>query len=127
MTGERPIRVLLVEDNEVYRTSLAFLLGRERDLEVVGAVGEGAAAARACAELAADAVVLDYRLPDVDGAQAAEEVRARCPGAAVILLSASVGDEEQEAARTASAPLVGKDAGVGALVAAIREAVRYGA
>lgn len=114
------IRVLLVEDSDVYRDSLVFLLGRQDGLEVVGAVADGSSAARACAELAADIVVLDYRLPDIDGAEAAEDVRNACPEAAVVFLSASAGDEEYEAARVAGAPLVRKDEGIDRLVDTVR-------
>ena len=114
------IRVLLVEDSQVYRESLVFLLGRYEDLEVVGAVGDGGSAARACAELGAEVVVLDYRLPDLDGAETAEEVRARCPEAAVVFLSASAGEKEHDAARALGVPLVRKDEGLDRLVAAVR-------
>jgi len=111
-----PIRVLLVEDSDVYRESLVFLLGRQYGLEVVGAVATGAAAARACADTAPDVVVIDYRLPDIDGAETAEEVRAARPEAAIVFLSASVGGEEVDA------PLVRKDEGVDRLVEVVREA-----
>jgi DNA-binding NarL/FixJ family response regulator len=117
-----PIRVLLVEDNDVYRDSLVFLLGRSEGIEVVGAVGDGRSASRACDELAARVVVVDYRLPDVDGAEAAEDVRARCPQASIVFLSASAGSEELDAARRQGAAFVRKDDGIDALVAAVRTA-----
>lgn len=123
MTDEpaAPVRLLLVEDNEVYRESLVFLLGAQAGLEVVGAVGEGASAAQACVASGADVVVLDYRLPDLAGAEVADEIRERC-GAAIVFLSASAGDEETAAARRSGAPLVRKDEGVDALVRVLREA-----
>ena len=114
--------MLLVEDNEVYRESLVFLLGRYEGLEVVGAVGDGGSAAAACADLHADVVVLDYRLPDLDGSEAAEDVHDGCPGAAVVFLSASAGQDEYDAARRSGAALVRKDEGVDALVSAVRTA-----
>jgi DNA-binding NarL/FixJ family response regulator len=117
-----PIRVLLVEDNDVYRESLEFLLDRYEGVEVVGAVALGGAAATACAERRADVVVIDYRLPDVDGSEAAEEVGARCPEAAIVFLSASVGEEERDAARSAGVALVRKDEGIDILVGAVRAA-----
>ena len=70
---DEPIRVLLVEDNDVYRDSLVFLLGARVGLDVVGAVADGASAIRACREHEPDVVVLDYRLPDVDGAAVAPQ------------------------------------------------------
>ena len=117
-----PIRVLLVEDNDVYRESLEFLLDRFDGLEVVGAVALGGAAASACAEREADVVVIDYRLPDVDGSEAAAEVRARCPEAAIVFLSASAGQEERDAARSIGVALVRKDEGIDILVGAVRAA-----
>jgi DNA-binding NarL/FixJ family response regulator len=117
-----PIRVLLVEDNDVYRESLEFLLRRRDDLKVVGGVAEGSAAAARCAELEANVVVIDYRLPDIDGPEAAASIRERCPQASVVFLSASAGQEEQDAARRSGWALVRKDEGVEALVGAVRDA-----
>jgi DNA-binding NarL/FixJ family response regulator len=124
--ADRPLRVLLVEDNDVYREAVVFLLGRVEGLEVVGAVPDGESAAGACSELDADVAVVDYRLPDVDGAQVAVEIAERCPRAAVVFLSASAGQQELEAARIAGVALVRKDDGVDALVEAIRAAAGGG-
>lgn len=118
----RPIRVLLVEDSDVYRDSLVLLLGRRDGIEVVGAVANGGSAAAACAELDAEVVILDYRLPDLGGAETASEIRERCPRAAVVFLSASAGAEEYDAARSSGAALVRKDEGVDALAEAVRAA-----
>jgi DNA-binding NarL/FixJ family response regulator len=117
-----PIRVLLVEDNDVYRDSLAFLLGRFDDLEVAGAVGTAAAARHSAAELAPDVAVIDYRLPDENGFEAAAMIRERSPATAIVFLSASAGDDERDAARRAGADLIRKDDGVDTLVAAVRAA-----
>ena len=120
---EQTIRVLLVEDNDVYRASLEFLLARYEGLEVVGSVAMGGAAAGACAEFGADVVVIDYRLPDVNGSEVAAELRERCPEAAVVFLSASAGGDEAAAARSSGVPLVRKDEGVDVLVGALRAAM----
>ena len=120
--ADSPIAVLLVEDNEVYRESLVFLLRRIDGLEVVGAVADGAAATPACLELDPDVVVLDYRLPDIDGAEVAVDLREHCPGIEVVFLSASAGRDEYDAAASAGAALVRKDEGVDALVDAVRAA-----
>ena len=122
MSAPAPVRLLLVEDNDVYRESLVFILGRLDALEVVAAVADGTAAIRTCVELAPDVVVLDYRLPDRTGAEVAGELRVRCPGSAVVFLSASAGEEEYDAASIAGAALVRKDAGIDALVDAVRAA-----
>jgi len=118
----RAIRVLLVEDSDVYRDSLQFLVGRHEGIEIVGGVAEGSRAADACAELAVDVAVIDFRLPDIDGAEAAAAVRDRCPTTSVVFLSASAGQEESDAARVSGCALVRKDEGVEALVNAVRDA-----
>jgi DNA-binding NarL/FixJ family response regulator len=120
VSDERPIRLLLVEDNEVYRESLVFLLGRTADLEVVGAVGDGAAAIRATRDLDPDVVVLDFRLPDVSGREVASDLRGAGTRAGLVFLSASAEAEGYHAASDAGAPLVRKDAGLDALVEAVR-------
>lgn len=124
MPGER-IRILLVEDNDVYRASLELLLGLEEDLEVVGRVSDGLAAADACAESDADVVLMDFRLPGVDGAVATSAVLSACPGAAVVCLTAEATAVEDDAVRAAgAAALIRKGGPVGDLVGAIREAAQ---
>jgi DNA-binding NarL/FixJ family response regulator len=116
------IRVLLVEDSDVYRESLVFLLGRYDGIEVVGAVPDGRSATKAYSELSPDVVVLDYRLPDADGAEVAFELRESDPEAAIVFLSASAGRDEYDAAASSDATLVRKDEGIDALVGAVRAA-----
>ena len=117
MTAAPPIRVLLVEDSDVYRDSLVFLLGTRSDVDVVAAVGDGESAIRASTKHDPDVVVLDFRLPDVDGATVASELRGP-----VVFLSASAGRDEYDAASSAGAALVRKDEGIDALLVAIRAA-----
>ena len=121
---DEPVRVLLVEDSDVYRESLVYLLRMRRDVEVVAAVADGASAVRACRELEPDVVVLDYRLPDVDGAEVASQLGTDGSRAAIVYLSASAGRDEYDAASSAGAPLVRKDEGVDALVRAVHAAAR---
>ncbi len=117
-----PIRVLLVEDNEVYRDSLAFLLARHEGLEVVGAVGTAEAAPPVAAELEVDVAVVDYRLPDHDGGEAAAAIRELRPETGIVFLSASAGADEHAAARGAGVALIRKDEGLDTLVGAVRAA-----
>jgi DNA-binding NarL/FixJ family response regulator len=116
------VRVLLVEDNDVYRSSLELLLGLQPGLEVVGAVGSGDEAADAATRLRADVVLMDYRLPGLDGASATREVIAGS-GAAVVCLTAEANAEERaEILRAGARGLVEKGDAVEALAAAIRSA-----
>jgi two-component system response regulator DesR len=120
-----PIRVLLVEDNDSYRETLAFLLGGHEELEVVAGVASGGEAALASVEHAADVAVIDLRLPDVDGVEAAADVRERSPRTSVVFLSASAGAGKRPGGISGWS-LVRKDAGVEALLEAIREAAGSG-
>jgi two-component system response regulator DesR len=117
------IRIVLVEDHDVFRRSLEFLLGRTGGIEVVGSVALGGEAASVCTATGADVAVVDLRLPDVDGWQAAAEVRERSPETRIVFLSGADGPEEHEAARRLKAPLVRKNDGVDALVEAVRTVV----
>jgi DNA-binding NarL/FixJ family response regulator len=117
-----PVRVLLVEDSDVYRDSLVFLLGSRAEVDVVGAVADGASAVRAARQLEPDVVVLDYRLPDMDGAEVCADLEAEGAGVPIVFLSASAGRAEYDAASSTGAALVRKDEGIEALVRAIRTA-----
>lgn len=117
------IRVLLVEDNEVYRSSLELLLGMHTGLEVVGSVPDGTSAAAAVAELDADVALMDFRLPDIDGADATAAVLAARPEIAVLCLTAEATEQERDAVLAAGAVgFVEKGEPIERLVAAIRSA-----
>ena len=118
-----PIRILLVEDNDVYRASLELLLGLQDGLEVVDGVSDGAAAAAACRERRADVVLMDLRLPGLDGPAATQAVRRACPDAAVLGLTAEATDADAAAILEAGAVgLLRKGEPIEQLVAAIRAA-----
>jgi DNA-binding NarL/FixJ family response regulator len=119
-----PIRVLLVEDNQVFSEALELLLGLQDDIEVVGAVSEGQKAVEAVLEHVPDVIVMDYRLPGIDGVQATRAVRAAAPSVAVVCLTASANLREVDALYEAGAvACLSKDQELDEIVAAIRRAV----
>ena len=118
-----PIRIVLVEDNEVFREALELLFGLRADVEVVASVAAGGEAIAACREHEPDFVVMDYRLPGLDGVEATAAVRAAAPGVAVVCLTASVEAREVEALRAAGAvACLSKDQEFDEIVRAVHEA-----
>jgi DNA-binding NarL/FixJ family response regulator len=122
------IDVLLVEDNEVYRSSLELLLGMHDGIRVVGAVADGSRAAEAVVDLDPDVVLMDYRLPGLDGAEATAALRRLRPEVGVVCLTAEASEQERAAVIAAGAfALVEKGEPVQRLVEVIREAVEAAA
>ena len=118
-----PIRILLVEDNEVFREALELLLGLRSDIEVVASVGDGTEAVPACVENHPEVVLMDFRLPGIDGVQATAAVREACPRATVVCLTASASGREVEALYEAGAvACLRKDQELDEIVGAIHRA-----
>ena len=119
-----PVRILLVEDNEVFREALELLLGLRSDVEIVGSIGDGAAAVDATREHRPDVVLMDYRLPGLDGVEATAALREACPGVAVVCLTGAASGREIEALYEAGAvACLTKDQELDEIVAAIHRAV----
>jgi DNA-binding NarL/FixJ family response regulator len=119
------IRVLLVEDNDVFRQALELLLGLQENIEVAGTVSEGTAAVAACLELRPDVCVMDFRLPGMDGVEATAAVHAACPEVAVVGLTASASPREVDALTAAGAvACLRKDQELDEIVATIVDAAR---
>jgi len=118
-----PVRILLVEDNEVFREALELLLGMRDDVQVVASVGDGGAAVSAAIEHRPDVVLMDYRLPTLDGIQATAQVVEAVAGIAVVALTASADDAEREALVEAGAVVcLNKDQELDEIVGAILQA-----
>jgi DNA-binding NarL/FixJ family response regulator len=97
------VRVLLVEDQADFRRLMLALLARQPDLEVVAQAGSLTEARRHAAEVSFDVAVLDLGLPDGNGADLISDLRGSNPGAAVLILSASLDPASLERAAEAGA------------------------
>jgi DNA-binding NarL/FixJ family response regulator len=118
-----PVRVVLVEDNEIFREALELMLGMRDEVEVVASVGDGTAAIAAALEHRPDVVLIDYQMPGLDGVEATTQLLANVPTLRVVALTASA-DESQRAALIAAGAVacLGKDEELDEIVAAIQQA-----
>ena len=103
MAGDERIRIVIVEDNAVFREALELLLGLRSNLLIVASVSDGEAAVPACREHNPDVALMDYRLPGLDGIEATRALKAACPSVAVVALTASANRDEMEALKEAGA------------------------
>ena len=81
------LRVLLADDHALLREGLSVLIDRESDMHVVAQAANGREAVRLAKELNPDIAVLDVSMPELGGAEAAEQLRGCCPGTRVIALT----------------------------------------
>jgi two-component system response regulator DesR len=120
--GER-IRIVIIEDNKVFREALELLLGLRNDLHVVASVSDGEEAVPACLQHNPDVVLMDYRLPGLDGIEATRALKAACPDVAVVALTASANRDEMQALREAGAvACLTKDQELDEIIEAIHQA-----
>jgi len=118
-----PVRVALVEDNAVFREALELLLGLRPDIDVVGAVEDGMQVVEMCRQLDPDVVIMDFRLPALDGVQATRLLLGACPEVAVVCLTASANLREIDALYAAGAvACLTKDEHLDKIIAAILSA-----
>jgi DNA-binding NarL/FixJ family response regulator len=88
------ITVVLVDDQEVIRVGLRAILSDRPDIEVVGEVGDGLSAVRIVADLSPDVVLMDLRMPGIDGVEATRRIRARHPEQIVRILVLTTFDQD---------------------------------
>ncbi len=120
---EKRIRVLLAEDHDVLRTALRELLTLHPDIEVVAEAADGSEGVRLATAVAPDVVVMDVRLPRLDGAAATRAIKAERPTTAVLALSAHSSPRVVDAMLAAGAcGYVPKSAAATELAVAIRAA-----
>lgn len=97
------IRILVVDDVEAVRSGIVDLLDSVPDVVVVGTCADGSDAAAAAVDRRPDVVLMDVRMPGLNGLAATSAVLARCPATRVIMISGSIGSGTAHQARRAGA------------------------
>jgi len=121
------IRVLLVDDQELFRAGVAVIVGAQPDLEVVGGAADGVEAVRLVDELAPDVVLMDIRMPEMDGVEATRQLfsparaaRREKPLRVVVLTTFNLDDRAAAAIRHGASGFLLKDTTPAMLADAIR-------
>jgi DNA-binding NarL/FixJ family response regulator len=118
-----PIRVLVADDHPLMRESMVALLASQEDLEVVGQAASGVEVLELVATLAPDVIVMDVRMPEMDGIEATRRLTASGAPARVVGVSAEAHDTVRERLVQAGATtLVSKEDLFEQLLPAIRAA-----
>jgi two-component system NarL family response regulator len=120
-TGGEPIRVAVVDDQELFRRGLTMLLGVEDDIEVVGEAGDGVAATELAATAVPDVILMDVRMPKRSGIEACVAIKDVAPTARIIMLTVS--DEEADlydAVKNGASGYLLKDSSIDEVAQAIR-------
>jgi DNA-binding NarL/FixJ family response regulator len=115
-----PIRVLLVDDQPLFRAGVRMLLSSQDDLEFAGEAGNGQEGVRLAAETRPDVVLMDIRMPVMDGIEATRRIVATTSTRVVILTLFDLDDYVYAALRAGASGFLLKDAPAGELVQAIR-------
>ncbi|MFC0672972.1 response regulator [Brachybacterium hainanense] len=119
------IRVLVVDDQDLVRAGVVATLATQEDLQVVGEAADGAQAVRASARTQPDVVLLDVRMPVLDGIAATHRILQAAPRTRILVLTTFDADELVHAAlRAGACGYLVKDAPVAELVGAVRAAAR---
>ena len=126
--GAGPIRVVIVDDNELFLGGLVMLLNLEDDIDVVGEAKDGNVAAVLVAATAPDVVLMDVRMPHRSGIEACQTIKDLTPNSPIIMLTAS--DEEADlydAVKNGASGYLLKDSSIDEVANAIRHVTEGGA
>jgi DNA-binding NarL/FixJ family response regulator len=117
------IRVLVVDDHDLFRAGLASLLAAQPDIEVIGQASGGRMGVRLADELHPDVVLMDVRMPDLEGPDATREILDRHPSTRIVALTVVSDDSDVAAVVEAGASgFLAKDTPIDAVVLAVRAA-----
>jgi DNA-binding NarL/FixJ family response regulator len=120
-TGGEPIRVVVVDDQELFRRGLTMLLNVEEDIEVVGEASDGSSAADLAASTVPDVVLMDVRMPKQSGIEACHSIKDVAPNSRIIMLTVS--DEEADlydAVKNGASGYLLKDSSIDEVAQAVR-------
>jgi DNA-binding NarL/FixJ family response regulator len=118
-------KVLLVDDHPVVREGLRGMIDAEDDLTVVGEAGSGAQAVAMAESLRPDVILMDLRMPDVDGVTATERILAALPRTRIVVVTTYESDTDiLRAVEAGAAGYLLKDASRAELADAVRDAAR---
>jgi len=85
--------IVLADDHPLLRKALKDLLGKEKDFEIAGEAGDGREAVRLATEISPNIVIMDISMPNMDGLEATQQIKATCPDVAVLVLTVHTDDE----------------------------------
>ncbi len=119
------VKVMLVDDHPVVREGLRGMIDAEPDLTVVGEAGSGGEAVALAEALRPDVILMDLRMPDVDGVTATERILAALPQTRIIVVTTYEADADiLRAVEAGAAGYLLKDASRAELADAVRDAAR---
>jgi DNA-binding NarL/FixJ family response regulator len=116
-----PIRVLIADDHAFFRRGLEAVLGEDAGIELVGQASDGAEAVQLAGEALPDVVLMDIRMPKINGIEAARQMKEVAPSAKIVILTIS--DEEEdlfEAIRSGASGYLLKDIPLDELADSVR-------
>lgn len=125
MAGLKPddgaVRVVVVDDQELFRRGLAMLLGVEPGIEVVGEAGDGASALELVVETSPDVVLLDVRMPRGTGLEVCLRLKEASPASRIIMLTMSDAESDlYEAVKNGASGYLLKDSSIDEVAQAVR-------
>jgi DNA-binding NarL/FixJ family response regulator len=123
--GAAPIRVLIADDHVLFRRALEMVLKEEPGIELVGQASDGAGAVQMAGEALPDVVLMDIRMPKINGIEAARQMKEVAPSAKIVMLTISDEEEDRfEAIRAGASGYLLKDTPLDEVAEAVRALIK---